>query len=552
MKDTFGVTEALQKSIDNLQENDAITAVEYKNGSLYIYNNLNRKFVFPVHSEYRSFDIDSEVSSLTTYKYYSNVVEPYSVSPEGSKKALILSDWQSEFNDDVCSMKNNLESVGFSVDVIIDTDEPSCGITKSDFHDSIYYYSNLDKYDFIHIAAHGGEDSIITGIPASTNEDDINDFWYNNIGVNDSFMKKNGVNVISINSRFIRDNYKDNKKLKKSLVYIDACHSAADISNFADAFIESGAAVYLGYNNAVLTRYSHQFEEEFYPRICNYDVELDGALQNCPQHWSNLDSEYFDDRYCYLLYFGCVETDLDLVVIKSDEVENDPEGFILAPSQINTVNGEIAYYPLDTDADDAVGSNDGDEAPSSLDYVSGVKNNAASFDGVDDYIDFPHNPIYGNNTFSVSLWFKIDQTAPYDGYNIFNMGNNKSGTTSNEEEFAIVIGEYGSTLYVSLRDVYQNNSVTSFNQDITTGTWHHIACIITPSQLTVYIDGARRGEASITDPFNLTSADWDNMRIGSQNRDGGTRSLLKGLVDEVRIYDEALTDAEVASLYNLN
>jgi len=142
MKDTLGVTEALQKSIDSLQENDAITAVEYKNGSLYIYNDLNRKIVFPVHSEYRAFDINSEVSSLTTYKYYSKEIEPYFVSPEGSKKALILSDWQSDFNDDVCSMKNNLESVGFSVDVIIDTDEPSCGIIKSDFNDSIYYYLN--------------------------------------------------------------------------------------------------------------------------------------------------------------------------------------------------------------------------------------------------------------------------------------------------------------------------------------------------------------------------------------------------------------------------
>jgi len=248
--------------------------------------------------------------------------------------------------------------------------------------------------------------------------------------------------------------------------------------------------------------------------------------------------------------FGCVETDVDLVVIKSDQVENDPEGFILVPNQTSQISTGIAYYPLDSDTNDAVDNNDGDTPNGPLAYVTGKKGNAASFDG-NDYIDFTSNPIYGSNTFSVSLWFKIDQIPPGDGYSIFNMGNNKYGTTSNEEEFGIVMGEHESTIYVYLRDVYKNNSINSFSQDVTIGEWHHIACVITPSNLIVYLDG-REHTVSITNEFDFTLEDWDHMRIGSQNWDGRTRSLLNGFVDEVRIYNGAISETDVDDLHELN
>ena len=75
--------------------------------------------------------------------------------------------------------------------------------------------------------------------------------------------------------------------------------------------------------------------------------------------------------------------------------------------------------------------------------------------------------------------------------------------------------------------------------------WHHVACVFDANELTLYVDGWASGtvETAIV-PMELgeTTNNW----LGDSQWDGD--DLLMGLLDEVRIYDRALSAGEIRYL----
>jgi hypothetical protein len=79
---------------------------------------------------------------------------------------------------------------------------------------------------------------------------------------------------------------------------------------------------------------------------------------------------------------------------------------------------------------------------------------------------------------------------------------------------------------------------------VTTGTFYHVACVWNGTQLQLYINGVLN--TSVTQ--NLTPAvNTSPLYIGQF---GGNTDRMSGVIDEVRIYGRALSQAEV--LTNMN
>jgi hypothetical protein len=95
-------------------------------------------------------------------------------------------------------------------------------------------------------------------------------------------------------------------------------------------------------------------------------------------------------------------------------------------------------------------------------------------------------------------------------------------------------GAWGSTSY---------NETTAGSGQLPVGAWTHVAVVRTGTTLTFYINGDVVGTASVmdTNPFRDGR---HTLRIGGQGR-GTVSSSFPGLVDEVRIYNRALTQAEI-------
>ncbi len=149
--------------------------------------------------------------------------------------------------------------------------------------------------------------------------------------------------------------------------------------------------------------------------------------------------------------------------------------------------------------------------------TTGEIDGALNFDGVDDYVEVSGltNPV--NMTYV--LWIKADSLS--GGYDtLLEFGND-------EPWFGILsTGEI--TLY---------GYVTS-SRSITIGQWHHIAVTSDGSESIIYIDGQADAGSANTDTGT-------GLGIGYHSGD----PHFDGIIDDVRIYNRALTAGEIQQLY---
>ena len=79
----------------------------------------------------------------------------------------------------------------------------------------------------------------------------------------------------------------------------------------------------------------------------------------------------------------------------------------------------------------------------------------------------------------------------------------------------------------------------------TDGQWHHIALTRSGSTLTLYIDGVAVGTANYSDPIDLSGG--NNNYLGKY---AGNNFFWNGQIDEVEVFNRAITGAEVLKIYN--
>ena len=78
---------------------------------------------------------------------------------------------------------------------------------------------------------------------------------------------------------------------------------------------------------------------------------------------------------------------------------------------------------------------------------------------------------------------------------------------------------------------------------MTDGTWRHVAATYDGTTKRIYLDGVEVGSGKAVGALNVGAA---NFRIGSTNHG----EYFNGLIDDVRVYDTALSEAEVLALAN--
>lgn len=168
-----------------------------------------------------------------------------------------------------------------------------------------------------------------------------------------------------------------------------------------------------------------------------------------------------------------------------------------------------------------------------------------NFDGVNDYVNAGNGNslnIVGNIT--ISAWVKFDNTNDVDI--IVSRDNGGPGdATAWSYEFGREITTNKLFLY-SDGSGGEYQSVNS-SSSITDTSWHHIAVTKNGSVVTFFIDGALDNSATMTQTFPSTS---HSLHIGTENY-SATTEKFDGLIDDVRVYNRALSAAEIKILYNM-
>ncbi|MBI2356474.1 hypothetical protein HYV12_00230 [Candidatus Dojkabacteria bacterium] len=165
---------------------------------------------------------------------------------------------------------------------------------------------------------------------------------------------------------------------------------------------------------------------------------------------------------------------------------------------------------------------------------------ALMFDGVDDNVSAgTASALRFTGDFSLEAWVKT--SADTVGQILSN------GTNS---DWLYLLG--GSTSLSPTCKIYQANSGSGYLQangktDITDNNWHYVACTLSGTTLSIYVDGVLEDTTSTTaGTRDISTA--GTFTIGKFTN--ATSSYFQGSIDSVRTYSRSLTADEILSNYN--
>ncbi|MBL7215044.1 MAG: C10 family peptidase [Phycisphaerae bacterium] len=216
-------------------------------------------------------------------------------------------------------------------------------------------------------------------------------------------------------------------------------------------------------------------------------------------------------------------------------------------SSIDTQEGLVTYYKLDGTLGpvvDELANNDGVNN-GAIRGVAGKIGNAFEFDGSSSWVESSLNAgITGNSDWTISFWMYTDN--PLFSHNIISLGAYGTSFTT----VGIAPGQTATELFVNLWESPDYNGGEGnewFDVGIDlTGSWNHIAATYNGANLEFFVNGVSKKIKAAA----LNLAD-DKIYIGG--RTGGYNESVNlyfdGWIDEVRIYNRALSVSEVQYLY---
>ena len=201
------------------------------------------------------------------------------------------------------------------------------------------------------------------------------------------------------------------------------------------------------------------------------------------------------------------------------------------------VAGLIAHYSFnDSNANDIVGSKNG--VVSGATFVDGKEGKAASFDGINDMINIPSFNGIAGKSFSVSFW-----TKPNFDYNDVNSTFTPAwiswlGVSS---YFAIYQAPSNQTAFLMNTNNGNNWSYDTYR--FSANEWLHVVGVYnkTSDKIRLYVDGKEATSGNGLGNGGLTGT--ASLVLGN-----AYNNYFKGIIDDLKIYDKALSLNEIVGL----
>jgi len=240
----------------------------------------------------------------------------------------------------------------------------------------------------------------------------------------------------------------------------------------------------------------------------------------------------------------CVVNYKELEVMTRDWLDGDETIYATPPGDANlVVHYEFSGHFNDSSANGI----DGDpcNGASTL-YDAGRASDVAFFDGADDYVNCATDPVLDiTDAITITVW----------------MNHSSADTTTNDRG---VVGhgggwdDYGYTLWMhpsndgpAIRPELQgpaDKADVLSNMRPAKDEWHHVA-FTWPSEgsadlMTIYVDAQPVSSGPFTGPIGTSTY---SLRIGDYSGDPAQNRYFNGMLDDVRIYNKALSPEEIVS-----
>jgi hypothetical protein len=167
----------------------------------------------------------------------------------------------------------------------------------------------------------------------------------------------------------------------------------------------------------------------------------------------------------------------------------------------------------------------------------GVDGGCLLFDGSDDYVFI--DGAYRLSNYTMAVWFRADSPGQRDIISAYAKGV--------QHGILLEVGADGRLRFLHRyplgtaggQNIYSNATVND-------GVWHHGAISKSKTDIAVYIDGQPAGTMADTSVFDPT--DSFGVALGCLDNERGLARQFLGAMDDVRIYNRALSADEIKAL----
>jgi hypothetical protein len=164
---------------------------------------------------------------------------------------------------------------------------------------------------------------------------------------------------------------------------------------------------------------------------------------------------------------------------------------------------------------------------------------ALVLDGNVNYVTIPYtsqnHPV---DAITVSLWFYVNNTVPQTLISTYNNGGG----------YRLGFDEGNDLWWTLALDNSKEVSVVIPHESISTGQWHHVTGTYDGQTSDIYLDGILRNQVNATGVIRYTDNNYVQVGANAGNAEAPDKNqpdYLNGGIDEVRIYNRALSYGEV-------
>jgi len=218
--------------------------------------------------------------------------------------------------------------------------------------------------------------------------------------------------------------------------------------------------------------------------------------------------------------------------------------------------GLVGYWSMDEGSGTAVNDQSGNRNTGTVyssttpaaNWVDGKMGKALDFDGSDDYVSINSNSTHQiTGDISFGAWFRADSVV--DKKRIIEEGNDISETEANNQLYVL---RWDTTSGNDLEYKHEygagTDQTSAFDTNLSTGQWYYAILVRTVADNTVklYLNGTYHSSITYTnDPTGGTSS---GLYFGATDT---ALDSFDGIIDEVRIYNRALSAVEIKRLFNI-
>ena len=198
-------------------------------------------------------------------------------------------------------------------------------------------------------------------------------------------------------------------------------------------------------------------------------------------------------------------------------------------------SGMVSWYTGDDNPFDIFGTNHG-TLQGGATFADGKAGRAFSLNGTDAFIQVPNNPgLDPTAAGSLDAWVKFNQLPSAANHVMEIVGTGNSGN-----DFDLQANTNDRFLF-SVEDGATATSTTV----IQTGVWYHVAGTWDSNSIIIYVNGVleETNSSSVT-----RSPGGEQLEIG--HKFGSENAFFNGLIDEVEVFDRALSTTEIQAINN--